>query len=97
MVDKHEIEMKAMAAFKRGDIAEGRRLQDEFLATIKSSGEDYCNCPAACKFHGKCMECVTLHRGHADHLPHCLKAMVNERLDSLSALTEHSIKGVKKK
>jgi hypothetical protein len=39
------------------------------------------------------MECVIIHRGHGDHLPECFRHMVNARLEALSALTEHSIKG----
>jgi hypothetical protein len=27
---------------------------------------DHCNCPAACKLHGKCVECVIVHRGEDD-------------------------------
>ncbi|NPV48981.1 MAG: LPS biosynthesis protein [Armatimonadetes bacterium] len=90
MVDGHELEKKAMELFRAGRGAEATKLQDEFLALVKASGEDYCTCPHGCKFHGKCVECVILHRGHADHLPHCFRAMVNERIGLLSALTEHS-------
>ena len=92
MVDNHELEQQAMALFKQGDAKNARQLQDAFLQEIMSSGEDLCSCPSNCKHHGKCMECVMIHRGHADHLPHCFRSMVNERLQALSALTEHSIK-----
>ena len=37
------------------------------------------------------MLCVQVHRGHGDHLPHCLQCMVNQKLALLSELTEHSI------
>jgi hypothetical protein len=36
------------------------------------------------------MECVTVHRGHGDHLPHCLHNMLNRKIAQLSGLTEHS-------
>lgn len=91
-IDNNEKEMRAMALFKAGNGAEAVALQDEFLADVRANCPDHCSCPVACKFHGKCMECVTIHRGHADHLPHCLQAMINARLEALSALTEHSMK-----
>lgn len=29
-----------------------------------------CSCPySRCEWHGKCRECVALHRYHAEHLP----------------------------
>ena len=91
-IDKHEMEMRAMDLFKAGRSKEASQLQDEFLAAVKESGEDYCTCPGNCKFHGKCVDCVIVHRGHSDHLPHCFRNMVNERFEGLSELTEHSFK-----
>jgi hypothetical protein len=92
MIDHHEMEMRAMELFKQGKSGEASRLQDEFLRVVRASGEDHCSCPAACKLHGDCVQCVIVHRGHGDHLPHCFQRMVNERIEALSALTEHSIK-----
>lgn len=37
------------------------------------------------------MECVAIHRAHKDHLPNCFRNMINERIEKLSELTEHSI------
>lgn len=91
-IDNHPLEIEAMELFKQGKSREASKLQDEFLAEIKRSGVDHCSCPAACKLHGKCMECVALHRGHGDHLPHCMQSMVNRRIEQLSGLTEHSFK-----
>jgi len=90
MIDDHPLEKRAMELFRSGDAEQASRLQEEFLAEVMSSGEDLCSCPGHCKYHGKCVECVLVHRGHADHLPHCFRSMVNERLERLSALTEHS-------
>ena len=92
MVDDHPIEIQAMALFKNGEGEKASKLQDEFLKETEISGEDYCTCPARCKFHGKCVQCVIIHRGHGDHLPHCFHNMVNKRFEALSALTEHSFK-----
>ncbi|NCO41285.1 MAG: LPS biosynthesis protein [Armatimonadetes bacterium CG_4_10_14_3_um_filter_66_18] len=93
MIDSHPREVEAMALFKEGRGGEARRLQEAFLEEVLTSGEDLCSCPSDCKYPGKCVECVLVHRGHADHLPHCFRAMVNKRLAELSGLTEHSLEG----
>jgi hypothetical protein len=90
IIDDHPLGMQIMDLHRAGKSDEACKLEDEFLMEIKDSGEDHCNCPASCKNHGKCMECVTIHRGHGDHLPHCMQAMVNRRIEKLSELTEHS-------
>ena len=92
MVDDHELERRAMELFKSGDAARASQLQDEFLHAIMASGQDLCTCPSSCKYHGKCVECVMIHRGHGDHLPHCFRNIVNRRIEGLSELTEHSCK-----
>ncbi|MCK5805830.1 MAG: LPS biosynthesis protein [Lentisphaeria bacterium] len=89
-IDKHPMECRAMDLFKQGEGEKASKLQDEFLAMVKESGEDHCPCPSTCKFHGKCVQCVILHRGHGDHLPYCMRQMLNERIETLSALSEHS-------
>jgi len=92
MVDNHELEKEAMKCFLSGEIRRAQQLQTEFLNEVKDSGEDYCSCKERCRYHGKCVDCVILHRGHGEHLPACFQDMVNKRIDALSALTEHSIK-----
>jgi len=93
MVDDHPVEKRAMELFRAGRGAEASALQDTFLAEVMASGEDYCTCQSTgCKFHGKCVECVILHRGHGDHLPNCFRDMVNRRIEALSGLTEHTNK-----
>ena len=95
-IDFNETEIKAMEAFFRGDGEGGHALQDTFLEELKAarkSGIDHCPCKeASCKHHGNCFECVTIHRGHRDHLPMCMWDMVNERLHGLSRMTECTLK-----
>ena len=67
-------------------------IKMDALKEIKDSGIDYCSCPNSCPHHGKCWECVLIHRGHRDHLPYCLWDMVNERIDNMQKLTEGSLK-----
>lgn len=95
MIDNHPKECKAMELFKQGEFEKASQMQDEFLEEIFASGEDHCSCPYDCKFHGKCIECVMIHRGHGDHLPYCFRDMVNKRIAAVSELTEHSFKQTK--
>ena len=92
MIDDNKLETEAMRLFKNGENKRAMQLQNRSLEEVKNSGEDHCNCPASCKHHGNCVECVIIHRGHGDHLPHCFRDMVNKRIETLSGLTEHSFK-----
>jgi hypothetical protein len=92
MIDDHPTELKALELFREGRNEEANRVQDEFLQAVLNSGEDHCSCRVPCKHHGKCVECVVLHRGHGHHLPNCFRDMVNRRLEPLSQLTEHTLK-----
>ncbi len=92
-IDDNEIQKEAMRAFHAGDRELGFKLQDDFVAAFHShyDGKDHCSCAKPCKFHGKCVECVAIHRAHREHLPNCFQSMVNEKLKAVSGLTEHSI------
>ena len=74
-IDGNEKMRHGYALEKDGKLAEGHRLRDEFVAevgaTIKAGG-DHCSCRVDCPYHGRCMECVAIHRGHRDHVPSCL-------------------------
>lgn len=93
IIDGNPKEKEAMAAYQRGDRAEGHRLQTEFVAEFREEyGEkDHCSCKVACRYHGNCRECVVIHRGHQDHVPNCMRDMLNQKIRLLSELTEHSI------
>ena len=42
-----------------------------------------------CEWHGKCKECVALHRYHNDHLPACLHQLVKSKnFENLLSLIE---------
>ena len=92
IIDGHEKEKEAMRAFHAGEREKGYALQDEFVRELREAfkGKDHCSCKKPCKYHGKCMECVSIHRAHREHLPNCFRSMVNERVAAISALTEDS-------
>ena len=48
-----------------------------------------CICPnTLCDWHGKCKECVALHRYHNDHLPLCLQPIIKDKISSIAATVE---------
>lgn len=48
-----------------------------------------CICPNhLCDWHGKCMECVALHRFHNDHVPFCLQPIITGKLSDLARTVE---------
>jgi len=48
-----------------------------------------CTCPnTLCDWHGKCMECVALHRYHNDHIPACLHPIIDDKIKVLAGAAE---------
>lgn len=48
-----------------------------------------CSCPKTkCEWHGRCRECVAIHRHFGDHLPNCFQAIFNERLKAVASMGE---------
>ena len=92
-IDDNDLEKRALKAFYAGDRELGHELQDEFVEAVRTqfADKDHCSCQKPCKYHGKCLECVAIHRAHRDHLPNCFHSMINDRLKSMSGLTEHSV------
>ena len=51
-----------------------------------------CPCQAVlCEWHGRCRECVALHRHHGDHVPSCLQPMLRNRLQALADMAELTV------
>ena len=51
-----------------------------------------CTCPnPLCDWHGKCTECVALHRHHGDHVPFCLQPILTEKIKAIAATIEMEI------
>lgn len=92
-IDNNPIEKRAMEAFHRGDRAEGLRIQEEFASAFREEyrEKDHCPCQKACRYHGNCKECVAIHRAHQEHVPNCLRPMLNRKIRALSELTEHTL------
>lgn len=94
-IEGNELEKKAMEEFHNGNRAKGLRLQEEFAAQFRReyAHRDHCSCQKACRYHGNCKECVAIHRAHGEHVPNCMRPLINQKLRLLSELTEHTIAG----
>ena len=92
-IDNNPIEKAAMEQFHQGNRQEGLRLQEEFAAAFRAefAEKDHCSCQKACRYHGNCKECVAIHRAHQEHVPNCMRPMLNRKFKLLSALTEHTL------
>lgn len=90
-VDGHPLAKESFRQGQAGNVEEDHRIRDQFIQEVKDSGIDHCSCPNACSLHGKCMECVIVHRGHKDHLPCCFFDMVNEKMECLYHMTEETL------
>ncbi|NDL66980.1 LPS biosynthesis protein [Anaerotalea alkaliphila] len=89
-IDGNELAIRQMELEREGKRKESFEMKMEFLRQVREAG-DHCNCPESCPHHGNCFECVTIHRGHRDHLPYCMWDMLNERLHGRSLLTEGTL------
>lgn len=92
-IEYNEKEIAAMAEFHKGNRAEGLRLQEEFASEFRKeyADKDHCPCQKACRYHGNCKECAAIHRAHQEHVPNCMRPMINKKLKILSELTEHTL------
>ena len=79
--------------FHKGNRVEGLRLQEEFAAEFRKEykDKDHCPCLKACRYHGNCKECVAIHRAHQEHVPNCMRPLINKKLKLMSELTEHTL------
>ena len=93
VIDNNPKQIEAMKAFHRGDREEGLRLQEEFASAFREEyrEKDHCSCTKACRYHGNCKDCVAIHRAHQEHVPNCMRPMLNRKIRELSELTEHTV------
>lgn len=98
-IEKNEKELYALELFHNKERDRALEVQAEFVEDLRQAvaeGMDHCPCKSTtCAYHGKCMECVAIHRANEDHLPQCFRNMVNERIRNVSGLTEHTSRNSK--
>lgn len=93
IIDGNPIEKATMEQFHNGNREKGLRIQEEFASAfrIEYQNKDHCPCLKVCRYHGNCKECVAIHRAHQEHVPNCMRPILNQKICLLSELTEHTI------
>lgn len=93
IIEGNQKEIEAMKRLHMGKRQEGLRLQEEFASAFRKeyADKDHCPCKKACRYHGNCKECVAIHRAHQEHVPNCMRPILNKKIKLLSELTEHTI------
>ena len=93
IIEGNQTEIEAMKEFHKGNRQRGLELQEKFAAEFREEykEKDHCPCKKACRYHGNCKECVAIHRAHQEHVPNCMRTMINAKIKALSELTEHTI------
>lgn len=93
MIEHNPKELAAMEEFHKGNRQKGLELQEEFAAAFREEyrEKDHCPCKKACRYHGNCKECAAIHCAHQEHVPNCMRPILNQKIKLLSQLTEHTI------
>jgi hypothetical protein len=64
-------------------------LVQELRRIVSNPSNRKCSCPKVkCEWHGKCAECVTLHRYAKDHVPNCFQEFINEKIKAIASIGE---------
>lgn len=51
-----------------------------------------CSCPKVkCEWHGKCYECVRIHRHYGKHLPNCLQHILKDKVQAIADTIESTV------
>lgn len=58
---------------------------EDLRAMIRSGTHAACPCvQMKCEWHGRCYECVMIHRVLKNHVPECLQTMFYEKMEQLA-------------
>lgn len=68
------------------------KLIEHLRGVIRSGNYDKCPCPKInCEWHGKCRECIILHRYGGDHVPNCLQFILNDKIKAIANIAEMEV------
>jgi|GEM_PF-81668 len=79
-----------------GQAGKRKRTKEEYYQLVLenrriAADPEHLKCPCTqtlCEWHGRCRECVALHRYHGDHIPACLQPLLNAKLQALARVGE---------
>jgi hypothetical protein len=85
--EKHKIRVKVNTKVKpkKKDKELFLKHIEALRAMIRSGTHAGCPCvQMKCEWHGRCFECVMIHRVQGNHVPECLQAMFYEKMGQLA-------------
>ncbi|MEA5040403.1 MAG: hypothetical protein VB086_11280 [Clostridiaceae bacterium] len=87
VIDGNPEYQKTIECYRNGEVEKARQMDKEFVDRALQE-RDHCPCKEPCRWHGKCKECLIMHRGHQDHLPKCLQPILLKQARGLLHLAE---------
>ncbi|MBU0615725.1 MAG: hypothetical protein KJ601_06535 [Nanoarchaeota archaeon] len=63
-------------------------ILDKSRQILADKSLDDCPCTQNCEWHGKCFECVKIHRVKGKHIPECLQHIFQDKFEALANCIE---------
>ena len=73
------------------------KVLDKSREIIADKSLDACPCSQKCEWHGKCFECVKIHRIKGKHIPECLQHLFINKLKDIAKCVECKVVDDKRK
>ena len=71
---------------------EFEKILEKSREIVADKSLDACTCSNKnCEWHGKCFECVKIHRVKGKHIPECLQHIFEDKLNDLARCVERKI------
>lgn len=70
---------------------EFENILKESRKIVADSKFNECPCTQECEWHGKCFECVKIHRVKGKHIPECLHFIFEKKVNDLAQCIERKL------
>jgi len=70
---------------------EFEKILEKSRKIVADKSLDECPCTQNCEWHGKCFECVKIHRVKGKHIPECLQHIFEDKLQNLANCVEKKV------
>lgn len=67
---------------------EFEKILEKSRKIVADKSLDECPCTQTCEWHGKCFECVKIHRTKKKHIPECLQPIFEDKINELAQCVE---------
>lgn len=64
----------------------------EIRSVLRDPNNLKCSClKVKCEWHGKCQDCVAIHRYYKDHVPNCFQQFINDKIKAIAQIGELNV------